>query len=105
MKKSVNFSDFADAFQAIRPDNFSYSGLQALFDYLEEIEAGQGEELELDVIALCCEFSEYSSALKAAKEQGFKPDEDEDREAEALEWLQERTTVIEFSGGVIVEDF
>jgi len=103
MKQSVNFSQFCDAFQAIRPGNFSYAGLCALFDYLEDYEESTGEELELDVIALCCEFSEYSSARGAAEAQGFEPDEIS--EAEDLEWLQDRTTVIEFSGGVIVQDF
>ena len=58
MKQTVNFYDFRRAFESIRPDNFSDSGLSALFDYLEAYEDDTGEELELDVIALCCDFSE-----------------------------------------------
>ena len=58
MKTTVNFYEFRDAFQSIRPDNFSYEGLQVLFDALEEIEESSGQEMELDVIALCCDFSE-----------------------------------------------
>lgn len=46
MKQTVNFSMFCDQFRAIRPDNFSYNGLKALYDYLEDI-----EDYELDVIA------------------------------------------------------
>lgn len=58
MKKTVNVSDFRDAFQSCRPDNFSYDGLGKLFDYLEEIDS----EMELDVIAICCEWQEGTVA-------------------------------------------
>lgn len=58
MKQTVNLHDFRSAFQKIRPDNFSYNGLEILFDYLEDCERDTGEEYELDVIALCCDFSE-----------------------------------------------
>jgi len=56
---NVNFSMFQDAFRSMgRSNQFSYEALRALFDYLEEIEADSGQEMELDVIALCCEFME-----------------------------------------------
>ena len=58
MKQTVNFSAFVDAFRAYgRYDQFGYEGLRVLFDYLEEYEESSGEELELDVIALCCDYS------------------------------------------------
>ena len=56
MKTTINFSEFRDLFQKIRPDNFSYQGLRSLFDYLEDIDP----DFELDVIAICCDFSEDS---------------------------------------------
>ena len=58
MKQTVNVYQFRDAFRSIRPDNFSYEGLATLWDYLDEYEQSTGEELELDVIAICCDFSE-----------------------------------------------
>ena len=58
MKQTINVYQFRDAFKSIRPDNFSDSGLSALFDYLEAYEDDTGEDLELDVIGLCCDFSE-----------------------------------------------
>jgi hypothetical protein len=61
MKTTVNFYQFEQAFNAVRPNNFSYAGLKALFNYLEEYESDIGEELELDVIALCCDFTEYEN--------------------------------------------
>ena len=53
MKMTVYVNDFIDAFKKLRPDNFSHEGLVLLFDYLESLD----EEMELDVIAICCEWS------------------------------------------------
>ena len=61
MKQTVNFSEFHDGFLAAdRMDNFSYKGLRALFDYLEDYEEQCETEIEFDVIALCCDYSELS---------------------------------------------
>ena len=58
MKQTVNFSAFCDAFHAYnRYDQFGYDALKVLFDYLEELEEDTGNEMELDVIALCCDYS------------------------------------------------
>ena len=63
MKQTVTKSEFTAAFHnANRGDNFSHAGLCALYGYLTELESDIGEEYELDVIALCCDFSEYSVA-------------------------------------------
>jgi hypothetical protein len=61
MKQSINFCDFQRAFENSRPNNFTREGLETLFDMLEEWEIDVDEELELDVIAFCCDFSEYAS--------------------------------------------
>jgi len=68
MKQTINFYDFQKAFQDLRPNNFSYEGLRALFDYIEEIEDTHNEEMELDVIALCCDFTEYANAEEYARD-------------------------------------
>lgn len=60
MKQSVNEHDFRRAFESIRPNNFSYEGLGLLFEYLEDLEQDIGDEYELDVIALCCDWSELT---------------------------------------------
>ena len=59
MKQTINEYQFRRAFEECRPNNFSYEGLTALYDYLERYEEDTETELELDVIGLCCEFSEY----------------------------------------------
>lgn len=59
MKQAVYKNDFIREMSDIRPENFSYDGLEALFNYLEELEDDYGEEIEFDPIALCCEFTEH----------------------------------------------
>ena len=107
MKKTISFYEFQRDFQDVRPDNFSYDGLKALFDYLEDYAEDCGTEIELDVIAICCEFSEYDSAMEAAKNYNFEPDEDDedDQETAALEFLEYHTSVITIDGGVIIQDY
>jgi hypothetical protein len=43
MITTVRWYDFKDAFDDIRPDNFSYEGLEALFDYLQMLEDDIGK--------------------------------------------------------------
>lgn len=58
MKQDINLSQFRDAFhRSGRENQFTHEGLKVLYDYLEEVFE---ESYELDVIALCCEFSEYT---------------------------------------------
>ncbi len=119
MIKTLNFHDFVDEWNKWedRKNTFSYNGKCALFDYLEEYEESTGEKIELDIIALCCDYSEYDSAYDAMKqyqpedmpvegEEGDDLDEIQAKnEAEALIWLNDRTQVIEFGGGIIIQQF
>ena len=63
MKDTINKDQFISWFRSsdTYKNNFSYEGLSALFDYLEEMEESTGEELEFDPVALCCEFEEYDT--------------------------------------------
>lgn len=61
MKQTINLHDFRQAFQnAGRENQFSYEGLERLYEFLIQYEDDTGEELELDVIALCCDYSEMT---------------------------------------------
>ena len=73
IKQTVTESDFRDAFQAIRPNNFSYGGLTALYEYLWELSEDIGEDIELDVISLCGEYTEYDEE-QARREFDIDPD-------------------------------
>lgn len=61
MKTTLTCQSFIDKFRKIRPDNFSYDGLVALYNWIVEIEEQDGKEIEFDPIAFCCEFTEYDS--------------------------------------------
>jgi hypothetical protein len=62
MKTTINLHQFRDAFKRMgRTTQFSYEGLEVLFNGLEEYEEDTGEEMDFDVIALCCDFSEMTA--------------------------------------------
>ena len=64
MKQMINLYEFRKAFMDYgREDNFSYDGLEVLFNYLQDYEESTGVEVELDVI---CDFTE--STIKEALE-------------------------------------
>jgi len=87
MKQTINFCQFTDAFRnAGRKDQFSYSALNTLFDYLEQYEDDCCEEIELDVIALCCEYSEYENIEEFQADYG--------EEFKTIEDIENRTQVI-----------
>jgi hypothetical protein len=59
MHQTINRSQFHDAFhKAGRGDQFSYDALDALFSYFEQYEEDTGEKIELDVVAICCDYVE-----------------------------------------------
>ncbi len=98
MKQVINFNQFIDSFGDSYKDNFSYEGKRALFDYLENYEEETDEEIELDPVALCCEYTEYES-LKELQENY--------NDIETMEELEDNTLVIPIEGseGFIIQDF
>ena len=108
----VSFSNFCDSFSDIYKNNFTYEGKKALFDYLEQSADDMGENIELDTVALCCEYSEYESAIECAKNYFTFALSDidtitaDEAEAEALQFLQDNTQVIELeNGSIIINNF
>ena len=85
----VTESIFINSFLAIRPDNFSYAGLKALYEYF--IEMGS-EEMELDVIGICCDFCQYDTEQEAL----------EAYDVESMYELGQKTTVIECSDSTVI---
>jgi len=63
MKETVTVFRFRDAFKQsdTYKNNFSYEGLHTLFEYFEQLEDDIGEEIELDVVAICCDYTEYDN--------------------------------------------
>jgi hypothetical protein len=123
MKTTLNTSDIARALH--RDDNaaWSWTGAKALAEYLEQLEEETGEEMELDVCAIRCDFSEYAS-LEAWASDYFRNQADAvdqlgltlgmdgsiDEEGNEIDdliraYIQDHGTLIEFDGGVIVSSF
>lgn len=108
MKQTIGIGNFLDSFATSSyKDNFSYNGLNTLFEYLEELEDSNGEEMEFDMIALCCDFSEdtleyfieyHKLDIDASDfdEEGYKD--------EAIELLEGETTVLIVEDGDSVTD-
>lgn len=100
MKKTINEDQFVQAFKDYgRENQFSYEALKALFEYIEEYEDSTGEETELDVIALCCEFTEYEDLEEFQNAYSA--------EYKTIDDIEYRTIVIPIAGadGFIIQDF
>ena len=50
--------ELCDAFRKMDRDYYSLEGYQAILDFFEETDCGN--DTELDVIAICCDFNEES---------------------------------------------
>lgn len=71
----LNQSSFIDAFVNYdRLSNFEYDGLCALFAYLDDLESQGGEPIEVDVIALCCDFQRFESIADYNQQYGTEYD-------------------------------
>jgi hypothetical protein len=96
MKTTVSRYDFERAFVDYgRKDQFSYEALGLLFAYLEEYEESTGEEIELDVFALCCDYSEdhHEDIISNYRIDVEGLDEDEKIDA-VREYLQDNTQLV-----------
>ena len=106
MKQTITETGFISAFLAAgRETQFSVAARQALWDYYAELEEELGEDIELDVIAICCDWGEYT----LAELRSDYPDQVGDTESldEAAEQLSEYTTVLHVEGAetILVQVF
>ena len=86
----------------------TYKETRALVEYFEAYEDDRGEAMDLDPVALRCAFSIYTlnDAAEAWEIDTSGQCDEEDRLESILEYLRERTTVIEVDKDtVIVEEF
>ena len=81
-------------------ENFSYSGLTALYNYFEELEDELNESIEFDLIAIAGEYSELTI-------DELRDNYSIDKDIDVIEYLQENTIVIEIenSDSVIIQDY
>jgi len=109
MKQTINFSDFHNAFRAHdRLTQFSYDALKVIFEYLEEYEEGTGEEIELDVVGICCDFAESDAddVIRDYRLDASDCDDEEDRVELAREYLTDNTILLgETPSGFVFQNF
>lgn len=103
--QTLNVYQFRDAFmQSSRKDQFSYEALTAIFEYLEEFSDSTGEPVELDIVGICCEWSEMTWQEIA---QSYDVDlsqctDDDERIGEVEDFLSQNTQYAEVSEGNFV---
>ena len=98
MYKLINEHDFINAFKSwdTYKNSFSYDGLRALFEHLEEFD-GSELGMELDVVSICCEYTEYTSVDACLEYYDHIKNCDE---------LYENTTLLHLpKGRIIIRDF
>ena len=121
MKQTVNQWDFMEAFRKMDRDYYTYEAYQALFDWYEKSDPNY----ELDVIAICCDWTEYTPKglvddynhilnFDEWKEENIDPDEPEPYTEDELKEeyikalvgeLERNTTVIKLSDTYLVLAF
>jgi len=115
MKTTLTQWQVADILKQDEDAGWSYEGAKALAAHLCEMDEELGGDTELDLVSIRCDWSEYASAQDAASQYSWEFSGDEDeidleeldalKEESALEYLHDRTQVIEFKGGLIIADF
>ena len=102
--KTVTFYDFLKEFENHgRENQFTYEGKKALFDYLNNLSEDLGETIELDIVGICCDFTEYSNLEEFKNDYSYTIG-DEDINIEDIEYY---TTVIPIdnSQSFIIQNF
>lgn len=87
MIKTISFYDFQDAFNESDSykNHFTYDAQKALFDYIENVEQETETPIELDIVGLACDYSEYPDLTTLQKEYD---------NIESFDDLEQHTTVI-----------
>lgn len=75
-------------------DAYSYDGARELYHYLTDF-GSDSEPVELDAIAIRCEFTEYASFEDVQK----------DYDVESIEDLENETIVLKFDNGLIIQSY
>jgi len=117
--ESLFIQRFKNYDRVIKPDkdnngNFTYKGLRALFNYLNEC-YDEENPLKLDVISLCCDFTEYKDLNKyltdySNQHEGRREEESEDEfKSRIEEEINDKTTLIKFDDdlneGFIIQSY
>ena len=113
MKKTLSTAQIAAHLYSDKDAGWSWKGAYALAVRLEEIEEIEGREMEFDIVAINCDFSEYESLQEwarnhfgcadYAKKEGWKSGAQLNKQIKA--YINDHGQLIEFDGGIIVSTF
>ena len=94
--------DLIQMFKDYGRTNFSYAAIRELFDWYEEIDP----DWEVDVIAICCDWAEYTEdeLIKEFGEEAELYGEDATID-NLLDYLRDETSVLEANGNYLVNAF
>jgi hypothetical protein len=107
MKTTVYLHDLRTQFHQMgRGEQFSYDGLRVLFEALSNTKTTTGSEVELDVIALCCEYSE-DTPEEIAQNYGIDLEDDGNQLNNVLDYLHDHTMVcgVTKDGSIVYQQF
>ena len=118
MKQTLSHSEATDMIYGVYDHHqFSYAAAHALADYYESLEEEIGEEIEIDPVAIACDWTEYANDEELVEAYCYLlPDADDSDDQEdweladkldaILDYLNNDTTVIKLnSGEYIVQAF
>jgi len=117
MKITLSENEIAHQLKKDTNSGWSWGGARALAEYLYQLDEETGEDSELDVVAIRCDFSEHSSLIDwateyfgsaslAANEFSWDEDATDDAKGESVrDYIQNAGQLIEFDGGIIVSSF
>jgi hypothetical protein len=106
MKQTLTVSDIAEQLRRDENANWSPAGARAMAEYLDELDNDCGTESEFDRVAVRCDFAEYKSLREWSKEYfGSEWNWGDKLDDEIRDYINDRGTLIEFDGGIIVSSF
>lgn len=97
MPIQTNLYHFITGFETLRPNNFTFTGLRAMYNFFDSLD----QIIKFDVIAICCEFTEYYTNANPLTQIN----EEYGTNFYSLDDLRERTIVIESDVSIIIQNF
>lgn len=103
--QALGQGDFVQMFkESSRKDQFSVEALEAIFNYLDNYSEETGENVEFDIVGICCEWAEMTWQ-EIAQYYGVdlsQCTDDDERIGEVEDFLCKNTQYCELSNDVFV---
>lgn len=103
MKQTLNAHQMAALLMEDNNANWTYDGALALSEYLIDQDEQTASDTEFNCVDIRCAYSQHSSLEQWADDYGSDIAGDDDDTIR--KFIQERSELIEFEGGVIVAEF